>query len=86
MTIHARLRWIERFKDLNFAQEWERARRPGKEMRKKIKRQCPLHAKKMSRDNVEQVYLVSEGGVVFVYDPKDNTVITVFPYSRERKK
>jgi hypothetical protein len=85
LTTHAKQRWKERFSNLCFEDEWESARRPGKSVRKNIKKQCPVNAPIMTRDNIERMCLISDNDVVFIYNAK-GIVITVFPYNRGIKK
>jgi hypothetical protein len=85
LTTHAQQRWKERFSHLDFAEEWESAKRPGKSRRKNIKKQCPVNAPIMTRNNIERMCLISDNDVVFIYNAA-GIVITVFPYNRGVKK
>lgn len=84
LTSHAKIRWLEHFPHLVYEEQWSQANSVGKKVRKKIRRQCPVTCCRVSRTG-DIWYLMSPAKVVFVYNWRDNVVITVFPYSNGKK-
>lgn len=84
-TMHAKMRWEERFPDFDKEIEWRQSSRVGKKRKAQLKEQCPEHIDYMGTTFKGCYYRVSNKGVVFVVSPKE-TVLTVFPYGGKDEK
>ena len=72
ITNHANERWVERFSYLNFDNEYENSKPATKSQRKAI-----ASTSSISYDHKNNVYQVSQAGVVFVI--RNDCIVTVFP-------
>jgi hypothetical protein len=77
-TMHAVVRWKERFPSFNKEQEWEESLPGTKGVLKQIRKQCPASSYKIRSKQPFYKYMLSKNMIVFAYD-MTGVVITVFP-------
>jgi hypothetical protein len=76
---HARLRFEERYPDLNINEQLERAIfRLGKNKRKQVKERCQKNQQYCTKADNGRYMRQTREGIVFVFSSKDQIVITVF--------